>query len=48
MAKVPIMLTDNVEEILETIDFAIYEIEQKLEKLRDKFDRLKSELTTDE
>lgn len=41
-------MSDDVEEILETIDFAIYEIEQKLEKLRDKFDRLKSELVTGE
>lgn len=37
-------MSDDIEEILETIDFAIYEIEQRLEKLRGKFDRLKESL----
>lgn len=34
------------EEILETIDYALYNIERDLQKLRDKFDRLKESLET--
>ena len=34
-------MTEEIEDALETIDYAIYNIERDLEKLRDKFDNLK-------
>lgn len=37
-------MSDDVEDALETIDYAIYNLENDLQKLRDKFDRLKESL----
>jgi chaperonin cofactor prefoldin len=35
-------MTEEIEEQLETIDYAIYNMQRNLEKLRDKFDALKA------
>lgn len=37
-------MLDATEEALETIDYALYNLQRDLEKLRDKFDRLKESL----
>jgi len=35
-------MTEDIEDVLETIDYAIYNLENDLQKIRDKFDNLKT------
>lgn len=35
-------MTEEIEDALETIDYAIYNLERDLQKLRDKFENLKT------
>lgn len=44
LGKNLMQMSDDVEDALETIDYAIYNLENDLQKLRDKFDRLKESL----
>lgn len=40
-------MTEEIEETLETIDYALYNIERDLHKLRDKLDNLKALIEED-
>lgn len=35
-------MNEEIEDVLETIDYAIYNLTRELEKLRDRFDNLKA------